>query len=344
MPTQDQTIPQTPMQESAQAAQDAAQNAVQNGAQNAAQNSGQNGNAEPVIVTEIAEFSDNLQDLIADPSWSGFVDTFLPVLLEIGRIILVVVVLLIVVSFLARYAQKGVTKALDRTNIDATLRTFLIRITKYTVWILAVPVALSILGVEATSLAAVLGAAGLAIGLGLQGALSNISAGILLLVLRPVRIGDYVALQDIAGEVKELGLFYTVVNAFENEPVHIPNQQILSDKVRNLTGNNIRRIEVPIGVAYGTDLHEAERILIDAANGVKGRSDEKDPAVYLTGFGASSIDFIVHVYCPNREFLSVRHAAIHAVNDALAKAGIEIPFPQRTLSGRVLLTRESDDD
>jgi len=300
--------------------------------------------AEPVIVSEIAEFSSKLQSLVADPSWSKAVDTFLPVLLDIGKVIFIVVVLLVIVSFLARYAQKGIEKALGRTSIDETLKTFMIRVTRYAVWIMAVPVALSILGVEATSLAAVLGAAGLAIGLGLQGALSNISAGIMLLLLRPVRIGDYVSLQDVSGEVKELGLFYTVVNSFDNEPVHIPNQQILSDKVRNLTGNEIRRIALPVGVAYGTDLHDAERIILDAVTAVPGRAQDRDPAVYLTGFGESSIDFIIHVYCPNREYLAIRHVAIHAVNDALKKAEIEIPFPQRTLSGSVLLARDSDAD
>lgn len=300
------------------------------------------GGAEPVIVSELAEFSAKLQSLITDPSWSKAIDTFLPVLLDIGRVIFIVVVLLVVVSFLARYAQKGVTKALDRTHIDKTLQTFVIRVTRYAVWIMAIPVALSVLGVEATSLAAVLGAAGLAIGLGLQGALANISAGILLLVLRPIRIGDYVTLQDISGEVRELGLFYTVINAFENELVHIPNQQILSDKVRNLTGNESRRIALPVGVAYGTDLHEAEQIIRDAVTGVEGRDTDHDPSVFLTGFGASSIDFIIYVYCPNRSFLGVRHATMHAVNDALSNAGIEIPFPQRTLSGRVLLAREGD--
>lgn len=302
--------------------------------------------SDPVIVAEFAEFSDNLKGFIDDPSWSNAVGTFLPVLLEVGRIILIVFLLLVVVSFIAKWAQRTVARALGRTTIDPTLGQFLARLVKYIAWILAVPIALSVLGIQATSLAAVIGAAGLAIGLGLQGALANISAGILLLVLRPVRIGDYVNIQGEMGEVKELGLFYTVVNTFQNEIVSIPNQQILSDKVENLTGNETRRVDVPIGVAYGTDLRVAERSLLEAANGVQSRAKDKDPAVWLTGFGASSIDFEVHVYCPARSFLSVRHETIHAINDALAREKIEIPFPQRTLSGSVRFirgdTEESD--
>ncbi len=296
------------------------------------------------VVSEIDSFSHNLQNLIADPTWSGAVDTFLPVLLGLGRIIFIGIILLVVVSFVARWAQKAVTSALEHTKLDPTLKSFLSRLTKYAVWILAIPLALGVLGIEATSLAAVIGAAGLAIGLGLQGALSNISAGILLLVLRPVRIGDLVHLQDVSGEVTELGLFYTVVNSFDNEPVHIPNQQILSDKVRNLTGNKARRIEIPVGVAYATDLHDAEKIILNAIQKVDGRDTSHDPAVYLTGFGASSIDFVAHIYCPNRSFLTVRHDAIHAINDALRKANIEIPFPQRTLSGAIRFERDTDKD
>lgn len=298
----------------------------------------------PEIVADISEFSANFQNLIADPSWSNAAETFLPILVDLGRIILIVVVLLVVVSMLAKWAQRATESALKRTRIESTLRVFLIRSVKYAVWILAIPVALSILGIQATSLAAVIGAAGLAIGLGLQGALSNISAGILLLLLRPVRIGDLVNVQGTAGEITELGLFHTVVNTFDNEPVHIPNQQILTDKVRNITGNPIRRIEIPIGVAYGTDLHEAETILLQAVKSVDERVEHEKTAVYLTAFGASSIDFVAHLYCPNRRFLPVRHNAVHAINDALKAANIEIPFPQRTLTGSVRLTREDAED
>lgn len=318
---------------------------AQSGSEQGTGNGGQ-GADDPTapIASELSEFSENLQDLINNPTWGNAVDTFLPILLEVGRIIFIVVVLLVIVSFLSRWAQKAVSKALNRARIDLTLKKFLVRVTKYVVWILAIPVALSVLGVQATSLAAVIGAAGLAIGLGLQGALANISAGILLLVLRPVRIGDFVVIQDESGEITEIGLFYTTINTFANEVVSVPNQQILSDKVQNLTGNETRRVEIPIGVAYGTDLRKAEKALLDAANSVESRAKDKDPNVWLAAFGASSIDFVVHVYCPARSFLTVRHEAVHAVNDALAEAGIEIPFPQRTLSGSVRFVRAEDED
>lgn len=300
--------------------------------------------AQPVIVSELSEFSDNLKELVADPSWGKAADTFLPVMIEVGQIIFVSVLLLIIVSFLSRWAQKAVTRALQHTKIDSTIKVFITRITKYVVWILAIPVALSVLGVQATSLAAVIGAAGLAIGLGLQGALANISAGILLLLLRPIHIGDFVEIQGESGEVKELGLFYTVINTFNNEVVSIPNQQILSDKVENLTGNTFRRIEIPVGVAYGTDLRKAESLLLEAVTAVPSREKSQDPKVFLTGFGESSIDFIVFVHCPARSFFVVRHEAIHAINDALAKAGIEIPFPQRTISGNLRVVADAKDD
>lgn len=299
--------------------------------------------AQPPIVADLSEFSDNFKQLVADPTWDKVADTFLPVILDIGQIIFVSLLLLVVVSFLSRWAQKAVSQAIKHTRIEPTIKLFLIRVTKYTVWILAIPVALSVLGVQATSLAAVIGAAGLAIGLGLQGALANISAGILLLMLRPVRIGDFVEIQGEAGEVRELGLFYTVINTFNNEVVSIPNQQILSDKVENLTGNTFRRVEIPVGVAYGTDLRKAESLLLEAATSVPTREKSQDPKVFLTGFGESSIDFIVFVHCPARSFFVVRHEAIHAINDALAKAGIEIPFPQRTISGNLRVVDDSKD-
>lgn len=300
--------------------------------------------AQPVIVSELSEFSDKLKELVADPSWDKAADTFLPVLLEVGQIIFVSVLLLVIVSFLSRWAQKAVTRALQHTKVDSTLKMFITRVTKYVVWVLAIPVALSVLGVQATSLAAVIGAAGLAIGLGLQGALANISAGILLLMLRPVRIGDFVEIQGESGEVRELGLFYTVINTFDNEVVSIPNQQILSDKVENLTGNAFRRVEIAVGVAYGTDLRKAESLLLKAAASVPSREKSQDPKAFLTGFGESSIDFVVFLHCPARSYFLVRHEAIHAINDALAEANIEIPYPQRTLSGNLRVVGDAAED
>jgi small conductance mechanosensitive channel len=300
--------------------------------------------AQSALAADVSQFSQNLQEFINNPTWSSFAETFLPILLDVGRIIAISVILLVVVSFLARWASRAAETALKRTQIEATLRVFLTRMVKYAVWVLAVPVALSVLGIQATSLAAVIGAAGLAIGLGLQGALANISAGILLLLLRPIRIGDVVNIQGVGGEVTELGLFYTILNTFENEPVHIPNQQILTDKVRNLTGNDTRRIVIPVGVAYGTDLHQAESIILNAIKSVEHRAEHDATAVFLTAFGASSIDFVAHIYCPNRKFLPVRHAAIHAINDALKAANIEIPFPQRTLSGNLRLVQSDTKD
>ncbi len=298
--------------------------------------------AEPLIVTEFALFSDKLKHLIEEPTWANAIDTFLPVFLEVGKVIFVAVILLIIVSFISRWAQRAAAKGLERTRLDPTVRNFFIRLVKYAVWILAIPIALSVLGVQATSLAAVIGAAGLAIGLGVQGALSNISAGILLVFLRPVRIGDVVNIQGDSGEVRDLGLFYTTINTFTNEVVYIPNQRILSDKVQNFTGNAVRRVDIPVGVAYGTDLRLATDTLMAAARSAEGRDPAQDPRVWLTGFGGSSIDFVVQVFCPARSFVAVRHAAILAINDALNKQGIEIPFPQRTLSGQLRLVKDDD--
>lgn len=293
----------------------------------------------PLIVEGVSEFSDKVERFIDEPSLSNAVDTFLPVLLDIGRVIFIVVVFLVVVSFISRWASKAASKGLERTRIDTTLSGFLARMAGYLVWVLSIPIALGVLGIEATSLAAIIGAAGIAIGLGLQGALANISAGIVLLVLRPIRIGDYVVIQDETGEVKDIGLFYTVITNFDNELVSIPNQQILSNKVQNLTGNETRVVEIAVGVAYGTDLKLARQTLLDAAASVESRDKSEEPDAWLTGFGASSIDFIVRVDCPSRTFFVVRHEAVQAVNDALNSAGIEIPFPNRTISGRLELAR-----
>ena len=167
----------------------------------------------------------------------------------------------------------------------------------------------------------------------MQGSLSNIAAGVMLLLLRPIKIGDYVELEGETGEVRELGIFYTTVNTWDNRVVFVPNSAVLGNKIDNKTGNSTRRVDIAIGVAYGSDLAQARDVMLGALkSSVPARSSANEPKVWLKGFGASSIDYDVYVWCPARDYLTVRDQAILALNEALNAADIEIPFPQRTLT------------
>lgn len=289
--------------------------------------------SEDVLSQSLAEVSTRFEHFIAEPTFENAMGIFGPMLLSLGQAIIALLVLLIVVSFVSRWMQRLVKAGLTRAKVDATVTSFLARFAKYAVWLVAIPIAFELFGVRTTSLAAVIGAGGLAIGLAMQGALSNIAAGVMLLMLRPIRIGDYAEVNDEAGEVKELGIFYTTLTSWDNRVIYMPNSAVLGSKIENITGYETRRIEIPVGVAYGTDLERAKSVMLEALRrDVPARSRKEEPKVWLTAFGASSIDLEAHVWCPSRDYFKVRDEAILALNQALHEANIEIPFPQRTLT------------
>jgi len=285
------------------------------------------------IATGIDSFADQIQTLADDPSLANFINILGPILVDIGLAIAGLVVLVIIVSFIGRWSQRLARVGLRRLKLETTVVNFLSRCAKYAVWIIALPIALELFGVETTSLAAVIGAGGLAIGLALQGSLSNIAAGLMLLMLRPFKIDDWIEIDGEMGVVQDIGIFYTHIDTFLHELVILPNSQVLGAKIQHFTESPSRRIVIPVGVAYGTDLEKAHEVLTEAAASVS-KPQEKDLThdVLLVGFGASSIDFEVRVWCPSREFIYVRTDAILAINKSLADAGITIPFPQRTHS------------
>ncbi len=308
----------------------------QDGGEGAAESAASEDPAEQVgesITQGLDSIGDRVSEFAENPTLDTAVEAFGPLVIDVGLGIVGFIVLIVVVSFVSRWAQRLARAGLKRLHLEPTVVSFLAKVAKYAVWVLALPVALEIFGIETTSFVTAIGAAGLAIGLAMQGALSNIAAGIMLLVLRPFKIGDWVELDDEFGIVRDIGIFYTLIDTFQNKLVYLPNGEVLGAKIEHYTANESRRMDVPVGVAYGTDLKEAMRVLEAAAEEVSDSPREEDkPSVILTTFGGSSIDFDVRVWCASKDYLHARTKAVFAIEKALADAGIEIPFPQRTLT------------
>ena len=287
-------------------------------------------------------------EFVEDPSVETALTTFGPLLLSLGQAIFALAVLVVVALVAGRVAQKFTRRALERVRLEKTIVSFISRIAKYAVWIVAVPIAFEIFGIKTTSLAAVIGAAGLAIGLALQGSLSNIAAGIMLLFLRPIKVGDIVELDDEFGTIIDVGIFYTKFHTLQERLIFLPNSEVLSNKIENITESPEYRVDVPIGVAYGTDLRRALEVLNKVAKdkGVEYRGKTSDTV--LTEFGDSSINLMVRVWCNGKDMIPVRSAVVLAIDEALKEAGIEIPFPQRDLHVRepitILTDKQQKDD
>jgi small conductance mechanosensitive channel len=218
--------------------------------------------------------------------------------------------------------------AFRKRGLDEAVSRFLAALLQYAVLAAALLAALDAVGIETTSLVAILGSAALAVGLALQGSLANFASGVMVLLFRPFTIGDVITAAGHTGKVDEIGLFATILITPENQKIIIPNAQATGGSIVNLTVLGTRRVGVEIGVAYGTEPEKVMQILIEAAKTVDLVLDDPEPAAALTSFGASSVNYTVFSWAKSEDWLAVTGGTRVAVYNALNAAGIEIPFDQ----------------
>jgi small conductance mechanosensitive channel len=239
-------------------------------------------------------------------------------------------IILIVGFMLAGWASRLVRGIVARSrHIDDTLEPILGTTARYAVLILFIVAALGQIGVQTASLLAVLGAAGLAIGLALQGTLQNIAAGIMLIYLRPFRVGDTIETPTVAGTVKEIGLFVTHLDTGDGLFFFAPNSEIWNKPLKNYSRNPRRLMTVQIGISYGSDPAKARRVLLDLAAADPRVLTEPAPQVFVEKYGESAVALSFQAWAPTASFLDVQRAMIEEAKQHLEAAGIEIPFPQR---------------
>jgi small conductance mechanosensitive channel len=242
--------------------------------------------------------------------------------------VLLVIGLIIGLWLLAGWVRRLVISSLNRTRFDVTLTKFFGNMTRYAILVMGFLAILSYFGIQTTSFAAVIGAAGLAIGLAFQGTLSNFAAGMMLLAFRPFKVGDVVSVAGVTGKVDEIELFVTKFDTPDNRRIIVPNSSIFGSTIENVTFHSRRRCDVEVGTDYGADLAEVRRVLEAAAAGVEGRLEDPPPQVVLVNLGDSSINWQVRVWCNTPDFFAVKERTTHDVKNALDAAEIGIPFPQ----------------
>ena len=247
---------------------------------------------------------------------------------EVGLIILKVVVIFIVARIVAGWAKKIVTKALTKGKIDLTLAKFFGNMAKWAVMILGVLAILEALNVNTTGAAAIIAGASLAIGLAFQGSLGNMASGVMLLVFRPFKIGDFVKVGGTAGTVDEIELFTTTLNTPDNRRIMVPNGEIFGSTIENVTFHPKRRVDIAVGTDYSADLDKTRDVLMNAARSVPKRDESQEPVIFLSELGGSSIDWAVRIWAATPDYWAVREEATRRVKMALDEAGIGIPFPQ----------------
>ncbi len=257
-----------------------------------------------------------------------------PELIEMGitwglRIISALTILIIGIV-IGKWAAKRISNI---KKLDSTLQIFLGKLAKYAIVLMSAITVIGLFGIPMASLLTVLGAAGLAIGLALQRTLSNIAAGVMILILRPFSVGDYIEFGSTGGKVHSLGLFGTELNTPDNKFVFAPNSQVWGTELINYTRNKQRRQDITVGVSYDTDLNKAFKTIESVLKKEKRliETKDKEPIVAVEAMADSSVNIKVRIWTKTDDFFVVQWDLLKAFKEALDKDGISIPFPTRTL-------------
>jgi len=249
--------------------------------------------------------------------------------LERGPSVVGALVTLFVGWMLARFLTRTLRGVLERGRVDPMLASFLSKLSYFALLAFVVVSSASMVGVQTASFVAVIGAAGLAVGFALQGSLSNFASGVMLLVFRPFRVGDFVEAAGTQGTVDEVGIFATTLKSPDNKRVIVSNSAVYGSTITNYSAHPTRRLDLVVGIAYGDDIRKAKDVLqrlVDAEQRIL-----KEPAsmVAVKELGDSSVNLLVRFWANTPDYWDVHFAMTEAIKLALDEAGISIPFPQR---------------
>ena len=236
---------------------------------------------------------------------------------------------LIIGRFGCGVARKSVRRAMESRSVDASLIPFVSNLVYFVLFATVVIAVLGMFGIETTSLIALLGTAGLAIGLAVQGTLSNFSSGVMLLLFRPFHVGDYIDAAGVAGTVSEIGVFSTVLNTPDNVRIIVPNSGIFGATIKNYSANDTRRNDIVLGISYDDDISTA----IATVNAVLRKDSrilsDPEPLVAVSELSDSSVNLVIRPWCRRDDYWSLRYDLIRKLKEELEQAGCTIPYPQR---------------
>jgi small conductance mechanosensitive channel len=257
------------------------------------------------------------------------VETFYLLAVTYGLQVLGSLAIFVLGRWLATFLARASRRLLRQAKIDQTLIAFFGNILYYLLLVIVIIAALSNLGIPTTSIIAILGGATLALGLALQDSLGNLAAGVILILLRPYKVGDLVEINNATGFVTEIEIFHTRLRSRDNRDVFIPNKDILDNNITNYSKTELIRLDLVYGIGYGDDLLKAKQILRDILAEEERIAAEPAPVVAVMGLGDSSVDFAVRPYVRVADMIPVSFAITEQVKLRFDAEGISIPFPQR---------------
>ena len=268
-------------------------------------------------------------------SWSSIIE-FLKsngidssTVVTLGKNLVVALVIFYVGRFAISIVVRGLRKLMQKQEVDKTLETFVCNLVRIALLVVVIITAISALGIETTSFIAIFGAAGLAVGLALQGSLSNFAAGVLIVLFRPYRVGNYVEAAGVSGTIEQVQILTTILVTPDNKQIIVPNSQIMNSIITNYSAKDTRRVDMVVGVSYGDDLDKVRKTLEELV-----AADERilaDPAckIAVSQLADSSVNFIVRPWVKAADYWGVTFDLTEAIKKRFDQEGISIPFPQQ---------------
>ena len=248
--------------------------------------------------------------------------------IEMGKSILFAIVLAVAGRYVIKFINKMVARMLERRNVEPTVQSFLKSFVNITLIILLIIMVVGTLGVNTTSLAALLASAGLAVGMALSGNLQNLAGGIILLFLKPFKVGDFIEAQGVSGTVMAIQIFHTILTTPDNKELFIPNGALSSGNITNYTKNDLRRVDFSIGVEYGTEVDKVKQVTLDLLKQDSRIMQDPVPLIAVKELGDNGVIFVIRVWAKASDYWGVFFDTNERIYAEYNKQGIGFPFPQ----------------
>ncbi|MFD2914940.1 mechanosensitive ion channel family protein [Psychroserpens luteus] len=256
-----------------------------------------------------------------------WIDKGYEIIVDFGPKVIAAIAIWIIGSWVIKTLIKGVRKTMNKREFDPSLQKFLLNLVGWVLKIVLIIVILGTLGIETTSFAAVLAAAGLAIGLALQGSLGNFAGGVLLMIFKPIKIGDLIEAQGEVGVVKEIEIFTTKLTGLSNREIIIPNAALSNGNIINFSTEGTRRVDLVFGVGYDSDIKQTKNVFKSVLDAHPLILKDPAPTIAVSELADSSINFVVRPWCNTADYWTVFFDVTEQTKEALDAAGIEIPYP-----------------
>ncbi|MDH3586931.1 MAG: mechanosensitive ion channel [Gammaproteobacteria bacterium] len=271
--------------------------------------------------------TDNLPDLGFD--WAEVWTMIQTTGVDFGINLITAIVIFFVGKWVVNLVVKGLLKAMQKSEVDTTLRRFVANLARMLLMLFVIIAAIGALGVKTASLVALIGAAGLAVGLALQGSLSNFAAGVLIVLFRPYKVGDWIEGGGVSGSVEEVQILTTVLKTGDNKRVIIPNSQIMGTTITNYSANETRRVDLVVGVSYSDDLDKVRKELEGLVAADDRILDEPAVTIAVSELADSSVNFVLRPWVNTSDYWGVYFGLTEAIKKRFDEVGISIPFPQQ---------------